>query len=293
MIKKVKKEEKIYAEDDGGNLTLSTVTKYNPAGQLIWEQHLFPSGQVQMESAFEYTDGLLSREKTWNEYGSWTEIKYLYDDRQELVYRTTEHADGTIETYKRTFSKNSELVEIYDAEDNLDKREEAICDEMGRAIERIFYEDGESVKVCQYEYNAEGQMVKKMTRSQDGFGEELTIINTYQYDQYGNVIEEIEQNINGVILYKIERAYQEDLILREIENDFEGSEEVVLAKYTYDHHERLIQIRIENKFGTLTYHETMDYNEDGTLMTSKTLEQAPDEYSPPSKKKYRYEIAYF
>jgi len=172
MFKKIKKYEKIYTEDKIGNLILNTEIQYDQSEKIVWEQHLFPSGEIQSESEFEYNSEKIIREKTWNEFEEWTEIKYLS-------------------------------------------------------------------------------------------------------------------------VYCREEVHKDDLLIKKIENNFDGSNEVLITTYQYDEYNRIVKIVLSNKSGKMKQQELNIYNKDATVIQTFILNESDSFDKLPEKKQFRRIIEYY
>lgn len=299
MIKKVKKSEKIYDVDESGNLTQLSDTKYNKKGKIIWTQNLFPSGEVQTEHEFHYEEDSLSKEKSWNEFGEWTETIYEYDNN-ELVLRVTNYQDGTSEIFKRRLNAESEIVEIYDSEGNLYQKEIAEYDNRGNDVKRSFYLENELVEEHYYTYNSKDEMIEKQTKSkieeepEDEKNEVFqSNIEKIEYDNNGNIILEEIRTSNGIITFKAESKYDGELLVQEVINDFEGSLDVKISTYIYDQLGNIIKSRQTDKSENLNSEAIYLNNEYGDMVQLILVEKLTEYGSFPQKSITKYEIEYY
>jgi len=129
-----------------------------------------------------------------------------------------------------------ELTEI----DDLHTTDETEPDnKVEKPTEEIFYyEDGSIAYWNEYEYNANGNLIKKTNNRRDGL---MAYYTKYEYDENDNMIKEVLRNINDTKLYQYEyytngvmskkikyRIYSDNLAEKIYEYDINGNE----IKYT-------------------------------------------------------------
>lgn len=294
MFDKTKKHEKIYQEDKTGRLTLITEIRYDKEEKVIWNQQLFPSGEIQSESEFEYDQDKIIREKTWNELGQWTEVKYLYNEDNQLVYRTTINANNDKEVYEKVISESVEISKTYDADGMLYQKEIAYYNENSKDFKRLFYEYNKLMEEHEYLYDSTGNMSQKIMSLKDKPRLMQRSKTNYEYDSNGNITLEVNTNEEGTIRYKKESIFDtEDLLQKEIENDFEGSYEVLITTYEYDRFNRLVRVIVSNNLGKAKYRELNVYNEDGTEIQNIIMAESESFDRIPEKKLFRIKIEYY
>ena len=288
-----KKREKEYLEDEFGTLTPTQERVFDQFERVIWEQHLYPSGDILFESEYEYNKEFLIREKSWNENGEWTEIHYEYNEEGILIFRETIDYQGNKEIMKNILSRDKETLEFYDNEAYLYKKEEAYFNTKRQATKRIFFDNGEIQEKHDYEYDRNGNIIKRTVRFKNDLEEFQISFFHYEYDNNHNVIFEAEKNFDKTIRYQKESQFENDLLVKEIENGFEGSNETIITLYEYDIDQRLVKITIGNKEGKPKRQELMVYNEDESVIKIFTHEQSYSFDRPPTKSQIRREISYY
>lgn len=154
-------------EEFYGNQRFTAVNKYDSLGNLLECTTFEENGTVDFKFLYRYNSlGQEFENKAYNADGSLYEtIIYLYDNQGNLIEKEKEMGAGTF-GYRIAFR--------YDA--------------VGNEIEKTSYRfDGSVEKKSTYQYDTHSNLIES---SEDGFH------NSFQYNEKGNLVEEIEKEGN-------------------------------------------------------------------------------------------------
>ena len=265
---KIKKRTTIHTTEFGDEF-LSQVEEFNAEGQLILSVRYFEAGGKESESIFEYEDGKLIIETNYNEYGGENKTDYVYDIDGELRYRRMTYADGTTEQEKRLIEPNLEVIENYDSQDVLYKKQILRYDEKHLLQEVDFYENDVLVETNSYEYDAANRIIG---RTVNDLSQNEVFKYRQRYDQEGNQILKHLSGQNEALLQKEESVFENGRLIEFREEDYLNGESRQVTKYEYNDSGNLLRETRLDWSGTIKSDKIFRLNEYGDPIEATTIE---------------------
>ena len=205
------REIKLYGADEGESVNYI----YDVKGNVIAAEYKDEEGNPTLKEEFEYTG-----------------------NETLLTRRTTDFIEG----------KNKFIKFIYNDKNNLAEQQD--LDDKGGIITKTLYEqdeNGNDVSIVQYNskneitqrvnttYNESGKQIKRIAR---GF---FTRIAEFEYDEKGNVLDEITKDENGTIISRNSFEYNENNLLVfetyfEIDLTHSGRDVNIANRFEYEFH---------------------------------------------------------
>lgn len=203
--------------------------------KLIDEKVYFGSDELSEHNSYEYDGDVLSNMIIHYQDGSRDNIRYEYDDNNNLLRKETRDEDDDIEelelrNYDNGLLISSKIFENGDLENPV--REESVeYDEEGRIIQKVTYdhqEERNQKQVFDYDENGyenmiktyvNGQLQQKAIFKRDELGRASQIIEeepgqrvkVYQeFDDRGNVVKQQIYDKNEHELYNVHRKYDDN-----------------------------------------------------------------------------------
>jgi YD repeat-containing protein len=247
---------------------------YDTQGRLIKENHVNGSDTSNYINYIYDENGNLATECI-NYFMSGNDvIKYHFYDENGLLVRTI---------YKDAYFGNSFISYEYDDNDLLVKDTEV--DKNGNVNETYYEYDGLTLtaktvykyhgEITRTEYNETGVVIKEVITDGDW-------TNTYNYDEYGNLIEKFEE-YNGTteVIYTLENEYDEfGNLIKVTRHDNEYTD---VHEYTYDEKGNCILDYEQNYKGSELlsfWHYKFTYDEKGNCLTELDEYYSAGELSP-------------
>lgn len=225
--------KEIQYSDDGQVEQIMAYT-YDENGFLTGEELLEADGSVLEKRSFEPEDqGRIANEFVHYADGSADRITYAYDDKGRVIKKERYDDEDELESAE-SFAYDGELLlstRSEDAQGELLSETRNSFDENGRLTEVVTENREEEIwyrKVYRYNeaghrlaattYNQEGDPVERILFENDGQGRPLMIVdenrrqkNTLrmEYNERGDIVFQEEHDVNGELLNRIERRYDD------------------------------------------------------------------------------------
>lgn len=248
---------------------LSEIEEYSQDGQLIWQVKYLEAGGIESESVFEYENGQLIGEKNFNEYGGQNKTDYVYDIEGELRYKRMTFADGTTEQEKRILEPGLEIIENYNGEDFLYKKQVLNYGEEKKLSSVEFYENGELVETNFYEYNSKNQVIERIINDLKANAKYKY---RYRYDADGNEILKHLSGENEALLQKEESVFENGKLIEFREEDYLNGEDRKVTKYEYDQRGNMLRETSLDWSGTIKFDKIYRLNNQGDPIEAVIIE---------------------
>lgn len=216
------------------------VNSYNEKGFLVEELLYNEDGELDEKKTYEYNEkGYVVKELLYYVDGSFDTTSFMYDANDNLIEKITVDPDNEMEskrviTYENdkklseisTDSEGNVLTEVhieYDekgnetsierfvAEDDKTTLTEFIYNDIGKKAEAHTSENGKLVSKQVFDINEKDQLVKII--EEDRFSKSITVL---QYDDAGNMVEQLETNEAGDLNSRIIRKFNANNKLEEV-----------------------------------------------------------------------------
>lgn len=210
-----------------------------------------------MQEEIVYNEKNLPIKKISTLGSSSTVYEYLYDNSHRLTeirYQSSYSDVSVVYSYDEN-NRVGKITTSYDG--NLLSYEEYTYDENGNRIRRLI--DGSDYR---YDYNENNQLIKEYIAGKDG---EEIVICQYIYDAKGNLVEEISM-VNGSLATAVVYVYDEnDILIRKTYGiDTEAEESI---DYVYNETGKILQKVITHVTGSVKKLDYI-YDTDGNLVGS-------------------------
>jgi YD repeat-containing protein len=216
-------EKKIYEYDEKGNVIRellyyldgsfdTTSFSYNEAGLLTEKTTIDPENELESKKILTYNEGILLSEISTDAEGNiLNEVHVEYDEKGNEI-----------------------SIERYVVEDDKTTKTEFIYDENGKKSEAYTYSNGKLVSKQLYESNDKDQLIK--ISEEELYSKSVT---TMEYDENGNMTEQLEVDGNGELNSHISRKFNENNKLAEvavtIDRHGRGLNQNYMIQYVYEY----------------------------------------------------------
>lgn len=224
--------------DPSGHKEQETEYDYDSQGFLISEILKEGDGEVVERKTYE-PDEQMRIKKEYRHYadGSFDVVEYVYDSSGQLVQKILSDDEGELEQTVSFEYENGRIVRelTLDAYNEKELEIEYVYDEEGLLDEKITLDHSEGEKRVQsYSYNedgyrdgiltydGQGELIERYLFAVDQKGRPITIVEEnrqkknsikMEYDEKDHIIFQEEYDLNGNLLSRLRRHYNEDGLL--------------------------------------------------------------------------------
>ena len=202
------------------------------------------------------------------------EITLPEEELSLLVVQTVYDQEGTvILQYKYMYEYDEAGNQVRETHFDDNKRigyREQSYDEFGNCVEMRYYDASGTINgFTQYEYNAAGNI----TKSEYYSGDELSIAEVYEYDEFGNeTMRTVNSYSEGEVYSRRYMLYEYDVFGNQIKLTFFNEDTLeYIWEYTYDSSKNLVLETSYDAEGNVIWWHGYDYDEAGNLLEEISL----------------------
>ena len=180
------REIKLYGGEEGESVSYT----FDDKDRVLAAEFKDEEGILTLREDYEYNewDTLNSRKITDHSEGKNKLLRFEYDDKKNLREQLELDAEGSLITktvYEQDENGNDISVVQYTIKNEIKQRLKSIYNESGKLIKRM--SSGNSTRIVQFEYDEAGNLIDEITTDENG-----TIIsrNSFDYDEQNHVVYE-------------------------------------------------------------------------------------------------------
>jgi len=271
------------------------------------------AGKIKSEKAVKTEFKYIEENEEWVESKSYTISYSEFDNNGNMIIEKAFNSVGEFHEFNEyQYDEKGFLIEkvIYLDEDEVAERAQYTNDETGKPLKKTTIYQESSEDYTEYFYNAEGNIIEKIRKDDDGYVEEREAVeyegkllvaqysygldnvllqkSTFKYDEAGNSISNIYEDYLGSDRSRIDYAYNEAGLKEKMLTYNSEGHLVSKTLYEYDEKKRIVEVieedRTSYKMSKMTYNdndnvilqEEFDKEDNLTLSIDRTYNEAFD-----------------